>query len=84
MIVTIPSTSEHQGYMIATFEIPDKCPVCGGQRGEPYGTHSFDGSRRVNVDGWNNPCGHIDSYVDVRKEGVKVQYKDPLPFKTSS
>jgi hypothetical protein len=44
------------------------CPVCGGKRGDVYRTLSYDGSLRVNCDGWQNPCGHVDKYPDVLKE----------------
>lgn len=46
------------------------CPACGGPRGEVFRTHSFDGSRRQTVDGWKNPCGHVDMYADVRQEAA--------------
>ena len=36
-----------------------------------YRTLSFDGSRRLGCDGWHNPCGHVDSYADVRKEASR-------------
>ena len=29
---------------------------------------SYDGSRRLNCDGWSNPCGHVDYYSAVRAE----------------
>lgn len=80
MIVTIPSTTEHAGFGLATYEISDECPKCGEQRGKVFGTHSFDGSRRMNVDGWRNKCGHTDKYCDVRKEGKRVRYKEPTSF----
>lgn len=82
MIVTIPKIREHAGYVgnLITLEISDKCPDCGDPRGEIFGTHSYDGSRRLNVDGWRNPCGHVDLYSDVRNEGKKVKFKDPEPF----
>ena len=32
---------------------------------------SWDGSRRVECDGWINPCGHIDHYSTVRREAKK-------------
>ena len=80
MIVTIPSRTQHEGFYLATFKISNKCPKCGKQRGKIFGTHSFDGSRRMNVDGWMNKCGHIDYYSDVRKEGKKVAYKKPQTF----
>lgn len=47
------------------------CPVCGGPRGEPFQTLSYVGSRRCDVDGWVNPCGHIDNYADVALEAQK-------------
>lgn len=84
MKVTIPARTEHNGYAIATYEISDNCPVCGKPRGKVFGTHSFDGSRRMNVDGWRNDCGHIDKYSDVRKEGKRVAYKEPAPFNQSA
>jgi hypothetical protein len=46
------------------------CPKCGGKRGETYRTLSYDGSLRVQCDGWHNPCGHIDKYSDVLNEVV--------------
>jgi len=74
MIVEIPSCDEHAGspLCLVRLEISDTCPVCGGPRGAPYRTISYDGSRRLNCDGWINPCGHIDKYASVRKEGKAV------------
>ena len=68
MVVTIPACVEHNGLYSVTIEISDYCPACGVKRGKPFKTISFDGSRRLNADGWENPCGHIDKYSDVRKE----------------
>lgn len=68
MKVTIPARDDHEGIYSITVEISDTCPKCGGKRGEPFETLSFDGSRRLAVNGWVNPCGHIDLYRDVRKE----------------
>lgn len=81
MIVTIPASSNHNGIGLATFEISDSCPICNGPRGEVFGTHSFDGSRRLNVDGWKNPCGHVDTYKAIREEGRRVAFKEPTEFK---
>lgn len=77
MTVTIPSCTEHNGIYATTYEISDFCPVCNGPRGKLYGALSYDGSRRLHVDGWKNPCGHIDKYEAVRQEGRKVAYKQP-------
>lgn len=82
MIVTIPNKSEHNGFGLITLEISDNCKKCGKPRGEIFGTHSFDGSKRMNVDGWRNECGHIDKYCDIRKEGKRVEYKAPQKFNT--
>jgi len=66
MIVTIPSRNDHEGIFSMTIEVPDVYPKCGGPRGKPFDTISYDGSRRLHCSGWENPCGHIDRYSDVR------------------
>lgn len=70
MRVNIPAMQEHGGYPgnVITADISIYCPVCGGRRGKPYKTISYDGSRRLHVDGWDNPCGHRDLYSKVREE----------------
>lgn len=82
MIVTIPKFSEHAGYAgnLISLEISDFCPICGKPRGKIYGTHSYDGSLRLNVDGWINDCGHVDKYSDIVKDGKVVPFKEPEPF----
>ncbi len=66
--VTIPASAEHAGLYSVTVELEWTCPQCGGPRGEVYSGFSFDGSRRLSVDCWQNPCGHVDTYAAVRKE----------------
>lgn len=66
--VRIPSMPEHQGFYSQQVTLLWICPVCLGPRGEPFETISYDGSRRLAVDGWTNPCGHVDSYTDCRRE----------------
>lgn len=68
MTVIIPATQEHQGFHAVEVTLVWRCPSCGGPRGEPYETISYDGSRRLGCHGWDNPCGHVDYYRDVRKE----------------
>lgn len=80
MIVTIPSTKEHAGQGLRTFKVSDQCPVCGGPRGPVFGVHSYDGSRRLNCDGWENPCGHLDTYTLIRETGEPAPYKEPCCF----
>jgi hypothetical protein len=85
MKVTIPRITEHAGYPgnLITVIISDNCPVCGGKRGEKFSTLSYDGSRRLCVDGWNNPCGHVDYYVDVRKEAAEAMLNKELNVQVS-
>jgi hypothetical protein len=65
---TIPASENHAGLYALTGTISDKCPVCGGPRGEITKGFSYDGSRRLVVDMWRNPCGHVDKYSKVRQE----------------
>lgn len=77
MIVEIPKITEHSGYPgnVRQYEISDICQKCGAKRGvRRWRGLSYDGSRRLNVDCWENECGHIDNYSDVRKEGKIVPY----------
>lgn len=71
--VTIPACAEHDGILSTKVVIDWVCPRCGGPRGEPHAAVSYDGSRRLAVDGWQNPCGHIDKYSDVLVEAYSIQ-----------
>lgn len=71
--VIIPARAEHEGFHSREVTLQWTCPVCGGVRGEPFATWSYDGSRRLYVHGWINPCGHIDNYDAVRKEADAVE-----------
>lgn len=55
--------------MVVEVSISDKCPKCGAQRGEPYGFNFYENGRTHHVHKWDNPCGHVDMYEDVLKEG---------------
>lgn len=66
--VRIPGCVDHAGLHIVAVELVWLCPECGGPRGEPFDTLSYDGSRRLEVQGWVNPCGHTDQYGAVRTE----------------
>jgi len=66
--VTIPSCQMHQGFYRKPVKLRWTCPRCGQPRGKPVPTRSYDGSRCLIVDGWVNPCGHVDYYDDVRRE----------------
>ena len=78
MTVTIPSTLEHNGFYSSTVKILETCPICGERRGDTYKGISYDGSRRLLVDQWDNPCGHIDKYTDVLIESKKNGLNKPL------
>lgn len=65
--VTIPAREEHEGISTLTVTLPWKCLECGGPRGEPFEGLSYDGSRRLHVHSWTNPCGHVEKYSAVRK-----------------
>lgn len=65
--VTIPACVEHQGFYQMTVMLPWVCMHCGGPRGEPHDVRSYDGSLWMNVDGWDNPCGHAEKYQAVRE-----------------
>lgn len=69
--VTIPAAERHEGFHKQRVHLAWRCPTCGGPRGEPGPAFSFDGSRRLNVDGWKNPCGHVDKYADLREEATR-------------
>lgn len=66
--VTIPARVVHWGIYKTTINLSWTCPVCGGPRGKIKRVFSYDGSRRLVVDGWENPCGHVDLYKDCRAE----------------
>lgn len=65
--VTIPACVEHHGFHTVTLTLSWKCLHCGGPRGEPFRTISYDGSLRLACDGWDNPCGHVETYTEVRE-----------------
>ena len=70
--VRIPACDDHQGWFTRTVTLSWRCPVCNGPRGEVRPAVSYDGSRRLNCDGWSNPCGHIDKYASVREEADRA------------
>lgn len=70
MIVEIPTCKQHGGILRDIYQISDYCPVCGSPRGKPFRTLSYDGSNSMEVDGWINACGHVDTYSAVRVEAA--------------
>jgi hypothetical protein len=66
--VRIPGCKAHNGWYSVAVSLLWECPSCGRPRGEVFDTISYDGSRRLGVHGWKNPCGHVDYYGSVRQE----------------
>lgn len=54
--------------ILRTVTISDRCPTCGGPRGEATKCPCYEDGVSFVVDCWTNPCGHIDRYADVLKE----------------
>ncbi len=50
---------------LRTITIPDRCPKCGGPRGEPRNLNQCDDGEFYSVQTWTNPCGHVDRYADL-------------------
>lgn len=72
--VIVPAVPEHAGFLAKVITLEWKCPVCGKPRGEPFESISWDGSKRLTVLAWNNPCGHVDKYqsciVEAEQNGL--------------
>lgn len=66
--VCIPSREQHEGICSTRVKLEWICPVCGEKRGDLHTAQSFDGSRRLDCNGWENPCGHVDKYSNCRSE----------------
>jgi hypothetical protein len=65
--ITIPACDEHEGFHKLTVTVPWYCIYCGERRGEPYEGLNYDGSRRLSVTCWTNPCGHVENYSAMRQ-----------------
>lgn len=65
-----PWGSGYTNPRVVTVEIADYCPVpdCGAKRGEPFGMNQCDDGAYYWVQGWYNPCGHLDMYEAVIRE----------------
>lgn len=69
--VCIPACDAHQGFFKVSVRFYWVCPVCGKPRGDIMDAYSFDGSRKLHCQGWENPCGHSDKYFNLREEAAK-------------
>ena len=55
--------------LLATVEISDQCPACGGPRGDPHWRNFYEDGVSYSAQCWENPCGHVDRYADVILDG---------------
>jgi hypothetical protein len=55
-------------------EIDRLCPRCYKPRGEPHLRSFVEDGDYYTASVWTNPCGHVDLYSDVLKEG-----REPRP-----
>lgn len=70
--VRIPTADLINGWrQIISVDVDWICPVCGRPRGEVGPAIAYDGRYQMHVDGWTNPCGHIDLYADVEREATR-------------
>lgn len=69
--IQIPACENHDGYFAVKVKLRWVCPVCGQPRGGIQRVRSYDGSRVLFCDGWENPCGHVDKYAACRKEAAE-------------
>jgi uncharacterized protein (DUF983 family) len=70
MTVKVPTAiTNMRGFRkVVAIDISNRCPVCGGPRGRVFPALAYDGSIRMEVDRFDNPCGHIDKYENLLKE----------------
>lgn len=53
---------------VRTVTISATCPRCGGPRGEARNLNQYDDGVHYSTEVWDNPCGHVDLYVNVLRE----------------
>lgn len=68
--VYIPARDEHEGIFGTNVKLRWVCPKCGAPRGTIKVGRSYDGSLVLFCDTWQNPCGHVDKYADLRAEAA--------------
>lgn len=76
--VQIPARDDHEGRASTSVTLIWTCPSCGGPRGVIKRVTSYDGSQRLACDGWDNPCGHVDFYRDLRREAAQLTDCEPM------
>lgn len=69
--ICIPASENHEGLFDVNLFVKWICPICGEPRGETNKGYSYDGGLRLCCDVWENSCGHIDYYDDIRQEALQ-------------
>ena len=57
--------------------IPWICRICGGPRGETRGKNFHEDGDSFFCHVWDNPCGHVDKYIDVIRESEESETVQP-------
>lgn len=63
-------------YYPMTVTIADDCPKCGCKRGKPYYYRFCEDGEWFEVEKWENPCGHIDTYKECFFENMELKKRD--------
>jgi hypothetical protein len=70
-------TRSYEGVWTTEVTIVKTCPVCGGPRGDAYGSHFREDGEYYHCHTWDNPCGHNDMYSSVLVEaGVHPPFEE--------
>jgi len=59
-------------YYPKTIIIGDNCPKCNELRGKPKPYNFCEDGEWFTVDKWDNPCGHIDTYMNCLMEAKHI------------
>jgi len=70
--VRIPACADHAGMLAWRITVPWVCIHCGEPRGEPVEGTVRDGAKQLEVHTWENACGHIEAYSEIRDALVKT------------
>ena len=60
-------------YYPVEVEILNNCPECGGPRGKIVSQEHREFGQSYILDNWENPCGHIDTYIDAYSEAKRLE-----------
>lgn len=54
--------------VIVSLDVGERCPWCGGPRGQLLPITLWGHAGRFTFDVWTNPCLHIETLPDLRRE----------------